>query len=293
MLINKNDISVIIVSYKSDHVIHKCIKSIDKSIDIIIVDNSNDYKFKKYIESKYKNVVCILSKTNIGMGAGNNLGIKSIKKNFALILNPDVFLKKNTINEIIKASKNLKSFAILAPIIDQKKYLNYKLENQNKIINRFQPFKVKSVDGFAMLLNLKKLKSIKNFNFFDENFFMYLENDDLCKRVIDCKENIFVIPKSKIRHLGGRAVNPRFKNEIEFSRNWHWMWSKFYFNKKHYGYLIALMKVLRNLISSNLKFVYYFFTLNHYKRKIYQMRLLGLITSMIGIRSFYRPKINN
>jgi N-acetylglucosaminyl-diphospho-decaprenol L-rhamnosyltransferase len=227
------------------------------------------------------------------MGAGNNLAIKKIKKNFALILNPDVLLKKNTINEIIKASKKLKSFAILAPISDQKKYLNYKLENKNKIINRFDPFKVKSVDGFAMLLNLKKLKSIKDFNFFDENFFMYLENDDLCKRVLDLKENIFVIPKSKIRHLGGKAVNPSYKNEIEFSRNWHWMWSKFYFNKKHYGYLVALIKVLKNLVSSNLKFIYYFFTFNHYKRRVYQMRLLGLITSMVGIRSFYRPKINN
>ena len=293
MLIKKNDISVIIVSYKSDHVIHKCIKSIDKSIDILVVDNSNDNKFKKHIESKYKNVNCILSNSNIGMGAGNNLAIKKIKKNFALILNPDVLLKKNTINEIIKASKNLKSFAILAPISDQKKYLNYKLENKNKIINRFEPFKVKSVDGFAMLLNLKKLKSIKDFNFFDEKFFMYLENDDLCKRVLDLKENIFVIPKSKIRHLGGKAVNPSYENEIEFSRNWHWMWSKFYFNKKHYGYLVALIKVLKNLLSSNLKFIFYFFTLNHYKRRVYQMRLSGLIASMLGIRSFYRPKINN
>ena len=293
MLINKKEITVIIVSYKSDHVIHKCIRSIDKRIDIIIVDNSNDYKFKKYIETKYKNVNCILSSNNVGMGAGNNLAIKRIKKNFALILNPDVFLKKNTINEIIKASKNLKSFAILAPISDQKKYLNYKLENKNNIINRFEPFKVKSVDGFAMLLNLRKLKSIKNFKFFDENFFMYLENDDLCKRVIDNNENIYVIPKAKIRHLGGKAVNPKYKNEIEFSRNWHWMWSKFYFNKKHYGYFVALMKVLINLISSNLKFIYYFFTLNHYKKKVYQMRLLGLIASMMGFTSFHRPKINN
>ena len=122
---------------------------------------------------------------------------------------------------------------------------------------------------------------------------MYLENDDLCKRVLDLKENIFVIPKSKIRHLGGKAVNPSYEKEIEFSRNWHWMWSKFYFNKKHYGYLVALIKVLKNLLSSNLKFIYYFFTFNHYKRRVYQMRLSGLIASMLGIRSFYRPKINN
>ena len=144
-----------------------------------------------------------------------------------------------------------------------------------------------------MLLNIKKLKKIKNFNFFDENFFLYLENDDLCKRIIDYKENIYVIPRSKIKHLGGKAVNPKYKNEIEFSRNWHWMWSKFYYNKKHYGYSIAIIKVLKNMLSSKLKFIYYSLTFNHYKRKIYQMRLLGLLNSMIGIKSFYRPKIKN
>ena len=293
MSISKKDISVIIVSFKSDHVIHKCIKSIDKSIDILVVDNSNNYEFKKHVEQKYKNVKCILS-NNIGMGAGNNLAIKNLKKKFALILNPDVLLKKNTIKEIIEASKNIKSFAILAPISDQKENLNYKLEN-NEIdkVDESSPFKVKSVDGFAMLLNIKKLKKIKNFNFFDENFFLYLENDDLCKRIIDYKENIYVIPRSKIKHLGGKAVNPKYKNEIEFSRNWHWMWSKFYYNKKHYGYSIAIIKVLKNMLSSKLKFIYYSLTFNHYKRKIYQMRLLGLLNSMIGIKSFYRPKIKN
>jgi len=294
MSISKKDISVIIVSFKSDHVIHKCIKSIDKRIDILVVDNSNNYEFKKHVEQKYKNVKCILSNNNIGMGAGNNLAIKNLKKKFALILNPDVLLKKDTIKEIIEASKNIKSFAILAPISDQKENLNYKLEN-NEIdkVDESSPFKVKSVDGFAMLLNIKKLKKIKNFNFFDENFFLYLENDDLCKRIIDYKENIYVIPRSKIKHLGGKAVNPKYKNEIEFSRNWHWMWSKFYYNKKHYGYSIAIIKVLKNMLSSKLKFIYYSLTFNHYKRKIYQMRLLGLLNSMIGIKSFYRPKIKN
>ena len=154
-----------------------------------------------------------------------------------------------------------------------------------------KPFKVKSVDGYAMILNLKKLKKIDNFNFFDENFFLYLENEDICKRLIENDENIYVIPKSKINHLGGKAVDPIYKNEIEYLRNWHWMWSKFYFNKKHYGYFIAVSKVFKNLITAKIKFLYFLITLNTFKRKIYQMRLLGLINSMIGKNSYYRPKL--
>ena len=49
------------------------------------------------------------------------------------------------------------------------------------------------------------------------------------------KDLIYVVPKSKINHLAAKAVDKNIENEVEFSRNWHWIWSKFYFNKKHYG----------------------------------------------------------
>ena len=290
MSITRQNLSVIIVSYKSDHVIENCINSIDSEIEIVVVDNSNNDKFKDKIETKYKNVKCILSKENLGMGGGNNLGIKNVNKDFALILNPDVALENNSMNEIIVASKEIDNFGIISPISSKDEYPNYILKKDHNF-DPDKPFKVKSVDGYAMLLNLKKLKKIENFNFFDENFFLYLENEDLCKRLIEKNEDIYIVPKSKIHHLGGKAVDPKYKNEIEYLRNWHWMWSKFYFNKKHYGYLIALMKVFKNLISAKIRFFYYLITFNSFKRKIYQMRLLGLISSMRGKNSYYRPKI--
>ncbi len=293
MLIRRQNLSVIIVSFNSDHVIHRCISSIDKEIEIIVIDNSNNTKFKNNIEEQYKNVKCILSTANIGMGAGNNLGIKNTDKDFALILNPDVILSKNTIEELIKASSEVDSFGLIAPISDKSEYPNYKFDkNENQKFNQFNPFKVKSVDGYSMLLNLKKLRK-SNFDFFDENIFLYLENDDLCKRLRSNDENIYVVPKSKIHHLGGGAVDPKYENEIELSRNWHWMWSKFYFNKKHYGYLNATLKILSNLISAKIKFFYYLVTFNNYKKKVYQMRISGLFNSMIGKKSFYRPKLEN
>ena len=71
------------------------------------------------------------------------------------------------------------------------------------------------------------------------------------------------------------------------------MWSKFYFNKKHYGYLIAISRVINNLISAKIKFFYFLLTFNSQRRKIYQMRLTGLLNSMIGNKSFYRPKLDD
>ena len=292
MSITRQNLSVIIVSYKSDHVIENCINSIDSEIEIIVIDNSNNDQFKKKIETKYKNVKCILSEENLGMGGGNNLGIKNVNKDFALILNPDASLTNNSMNEIFIASKEIDNFGIISPISIKDEYPNYVLKKGHNF-DPEKPFKVKSVDGYAMLLNLKQLKKIDNFNFFDENFFLYLENEDLCKRLIEKNEDIYIIPKSKINHLGGKTVDPKYEDEIELSRNWHWMWSKFYFNKKHYGYIKAFVNIFHNLISAKIKFFYFLITFNNHKRRIYQMRLFGLLNSMIGNKSFYRPKLDD
>ena len=98
MSISRQTLSAVIVTFKSERVIHDCIKSIPNEIKIIVVDNSNDTKFKENIEKKYDNVECILSPNNLGMGSGNNLGLKHVKTDYAFILNPDVILEPNTIN---------------------------------------------------------------------------------------------------------------------------------------------------------------------------------------------------
>ena len=293
MSISRQNLTVIIVTFKSENVIHNCIQSIGSDIKILIVDNSNSKEFKENIENKYKNVSCILSEKNSGMGAGNNLVIKKIKTDYAFILNPDIVLEPNSIDRLIEESKKLQSFGIISPIEINEDYPNYKLiDNSKKNTDTNEPFKVKSVDGYSMLINLKRLNQIDNFYYFDENFFMYLENDDLCKRLNKKNEDIYIIPKSKIKHLGGQAVNDKYKTEIELSRNWHWVWSKFYFNKKHYGYIFALLNGLPNFISSISKFIFYLI-LNNKKKNIYLKRSMGSINAILGKSSSYRPKIND
>ena len=223
------------------------------------------------------------------MGSANNVGIKLAKTNYVLILNPDVKLTQNTIFNLISEIELTDNFAIAAPMeITDLKKKNYGFFNNNhsKISNR--PFKVDYVDGFAMLINKSRFK--KNI-FFDENIFMYLENNDLCKRTIENNENVYVIPKSQIVHFGAKAVSDEFFNEVEFSRNWHWMWSTFYFNKKHYGYFFALKKTYKKLITSIIKYLFFTLTFNPIKKKIYLMRFSGLYNSIIGKKSWYRPKI--
>ncbi len=281
------------MSFMSENVIHDCIQSIPEDIKIIVVDNSNNYLFKETIEKKYANITCILSE-NVGMGSGNNLGLRQVLTDFAFILNPDVILKEKTIEEIINASDIVTSFSIMAPILDEENFPNFKPYNQKTLSDiGSEPFKVKSVDGFAMILNLKRINNLNNFEkfkYFDENIFLYLENDDLCKRIIDNNENIYIIPKSKIKHLGASAVDKKYAHQIELSRNWHWVWSKFYFNKKHYGFLNSLMTSLPTFFSAVIKYFFYFL-FNKKKKEIYLHRAKGFLNAILGKKSFFRPII--
>jgi len=296
MSISRQNLTIVIVTFKSEEVIHDCINSIGNGIKIIIVENSNNPEFKSKIEKTYSNVECVISTENLGMGRGNNLGINLTKTDYVLILNPDVVLERSTIDELFIASNLISNFIILAPISDNKNYPNYQIDKDEEIFKtKKNSFEVKSVDGFAMLINKKKIDKtmiVKNQNYFDENFFMYLENDDLCKRIKDMHEKIFVVPNAKISHLGAKAVNPKYKDEIELSRNWHWMWSKFYFNKKHFGYSRAFMKGFPKYISNIIKYLFYFSINNKTKKKKYFNRASGFFNAAIGRVSWYRPNIN-
>tara|TARA_A100001015_G_scaffold260387_1_gene305049 strand:+ start:767 stop:1618 length:852 start_codon:yes stop_codon:yes gene_type:complete len=277
-------ITVVINTFNSEDKIHQCLNSISSEIKVIIVENSNNSNFKIELEKKYENLNCILAGQNLGYAKGNNLGLSKVKSKYALILNPDAILEYDTLDRFLITANNFSDFAILGPARQDE----YNFGEQNK--DKEQVFQVKSLKGFAMFLNLDQFNQI---GFFDENFFIYLEEIDLCKRLLNRNKKILLDKKIVINHLGGSSHNEAINFEMELSRNWHWMWSIFYFNKKHYGYLYALISVSKKFFSSLIKIIFYSLIFNQPKKKIYLQRFLGLFNSIIGNRSWYRPKINN
>ena len=275
-------ITIVINTFNSDDKIHQCLGSIDSKIKILVIENSNNLSFKKGLEKKYSNVNCILTGQNLGYAKGNNLGLSKVKSDYALILNPDAYLENNCIERLIYSAENLKDFAILGPA-KQDEYSdidNYK--------DKEDIFQTDSLKGFAMLFNISQFKEI---GYFDENFFIYLEEIDLCKRLKEKNKKIYLDKKLIIHHIGGSSHNKIINFEMELSRNWHWMWSTFYFNKKHYGYMNSLYKISGKFLSSLIKTIFYFLVFKKSKQKIYQHRLSGLFNSIIGRESWYRPNL--
>ena len=118
-----------------------------------------------------------------------------------------------------------------------------------------------------------------------------IENVDLCLRTIENNGKIFIVKNSKINHLGAKAVDDKYNDEIELSRNWHWMWSKFYFNKKHRGIFVSTLLGLNSLLTNLLKYFMYTLIFNK-KKNIYRMRMSGIFNALIGRKSWFRPELN-
>jgi len=277
----EKNITFVIVSFRSSHIIEKCIKSINPKIKIIIVENSNNIQVKDYLENKFLNVQVIIAKKNLGYGKGNNLGISKVDTQYAFILNPDAILEENSLEKFYKAQFFLKDdFTILAPnLINNYGYFL----NSNKNINK-EILEVDYVKGFAMLINLKKIYPK---DLFDENFFLFLEEIDLCKRIKQSGGKIFVIKNSKIHHLGKQASENILN--IELCRNWHWMWSLFYYNYKHFGIITAYRVAIIRFFSSIFKLFFSFVFSNKKKILIHYYRINGLFNAFLRRPSWLRP----
>ena len=277
----EKDITFVIVCFKSGHVIEKCIKNINSSIKIIVVENSDNSNFKKYLENKFSNVEVIIAKENLGYGKGNNLGISKVNTKYVFILNPDVRLQDNTLKELYKAQLILQdNFSVLAPnTLDNYGYFTEQNNNYHDEI-----IEVDYVKGFAMLINLKKVIFEK---IFDENFFLFLEEIDLCKRIKNNGGKIFLVKNSKVQHLAKQATENNLN--IELCRNWHWMWSLFYFNYKHFGFFIAYKVIFNKFLSSLFKLFIGLLFFDKKKILIHYYRLSGLFNAFFKKPSWLRP----
>jgi len=273
------ELTVVIVTFRSESKILDCISSIGGLAEIIVVENSNNINFKKKLENEFSNLKCILTGENLGYAAANNIGLRSVKTKYALVLNPDTIIDKNAIKRFLESAEKFKDFWLMGPASDQMVELEF---GENDLIE------VNNLKGFAIFLNLSKF----NNEYFDERFFLYFEEIDLCKKVKNNNGKIYIDRKIKINHEGSQSVNNLNKFELEKNRNWHWMWSTFYYHKKYKGFFLALIIIFPKLLSAFAKTLIYSILVNKNKRDVYFCRVSGIVNSIAGNKSWYRPSID-
>ena len=115
MELNLNNITFIIVCFKSEEVIFSCLNSLPKKSKKIVIENSKNIKLKEQIELKYDNIEVVINE-NLGMGASNNKGILMSTTQFVYVLNPDTRFLDNTFDTLISEANHIDDFAIISPV---------------------------------------------------------------------------------------------------------------------------------------------------------------------------------
>ena len=278
------DLTIVIVSYAASNNVLRLLKKIPKEIKVIIVENSKDYKLEKKIKKNFLNAKVVFPPKNKGNGAGINYGYKHVKTSFFVYIDCDVYFQKNLFKILLKAGKKIKNFGILSP-----KQLN---ENQEAyVIGKDEKLGLKKLsyaNGAVMLFNKKDFKKV---GYFDEKIFLYFEESDYFIRCHKKRRNIYFIENAICTHKGSKSMNKKHLNNYRILRSWHYCWSKFYFFRKHNGYLFAFKKTSPNLIRAIKNIFKYMITLNYFDLILSFAELRGLLASYLLRRSSLRMKI--
>ena len=277
---NENKITIVIISHKSTYNVLRFIEGLSVKYNILIIDNSNDNILKEKIKNKIN--VKLFTIKNKGYGAAINYANNLIKTDYFFVFNPDILdINDKFIDFFSEKTEDFKNdFLCAGP-----RFLNVDAKSHKQSDVKIKTAKIDAINGACMLINKKNFDLI---NGFDENFFLFFEENDFCKRGVKKGFKIYQINEVSVIHRSGTSVetsNDIQKNQIEDLRNWHFIWSKFYFNKKHYGFFFSMIYFLPISIRIIFRILIYTLTKNKEKKKKFTVRLDALVTSVKGINS--------
>ena len=245
-------ISIVIVNYKSDKYLEKCLKSINNSsldeikIEIIIINNNNS---NIVLNNTYKdlNIKIIEISKNIGYSKAINIGVNQSKYSTIITMNPDVVIYEDTILNMYNYFTENNNVGVLGcKVLNANKSFQLSSRRKLPIIKVILPYLLKfHYLGFTnnynyMNLSIDKIHSVDSvsgafmmfsrniYNLvdgFDERFFLYFEDTDFCLKVKNKGYDIIYYPLSKIIHVKNGSRN--YFNYLFIKLNLHWSFLKF------------------------------------------------------------------
>ncbi len=261
----KIDISIIIVYYSGKEKLQECLQSIKKhkthfTYELIVVNNGKD-DIKGEIKKIIPKIIYIKSVKNGGYGYGNNLGANNAHGKYLFILNPDTVILPRTLDILIPFLEKNKNIVIAAPLLIDEKGKAFKLQGTQDLtpvraifslsfLNKIFPNnqisrkywllntnlnvirEVGTVPGTAFIIQKNVFEKVGKF---DEKMFLFFEEADLGKRVQDAGYKIMMNPDAKVIHYWkNKKKGDEKMSEIAAK-------SRFYYFKKHYGIVNALL----------------------------------------------------
>lgn len=256
------DLSVTICSWNTRDYLDRCLASVfaqqdGVSLEVIVIDNASEDGSADMVEQKYPSVRLIRNERNLGFGAGHNQGFAIATGEFLMPINSDAVVHPNCFHRLVSFMRENPNVGIAAPkLLNPDGSLQYscrrfptpaaalfrntplgKLFPNNRFAREYlmqdwdhnEPRDVDWVSGAAFCLRAKVYREIGGF---DEQFFMYLEDVDLCKRVHDAGYRVVYVPDAVVTHVIGASTD-RVANRMirQFHKSMLLYYSKHHLSK--------------------------------------------------------------
>ncbi len=253
-------VSVVIVSYNSSETIGHCLASLYESSSpwlerVIVVDNLSSDGSIKLLEEHYPDVCLIKNRTNLGFSKACNIGAALARGQYLLFLNPDAFVDGGTIPELVSILDARANAGCCGPVVYNQNgipdpacrrgfptpwnalgrlfYLE-RLFPSSRTISSYslhwlgfeREATVDCVSGACLCIRSSDFEALRGF---DEDFFLFGEDIDLCKRLANLGRETWFVPTSRVRHIGGHSMkqealraNREFYHAMHLYMNKHW-----------------------------------------------------------------------
>ena len=231
------DVTAIVVAFDSAHALPECLGALRADgVPVIVVDNASMDDTVTIAEGQGARVV--RNARNEGYGRANNSGARAAESEFILVVNPDCIVDKGAVPALVDAARRYPDAVLFAPqivepdgrVFYQPRSLlaSYLTNPQGKLVlpegEACAPF----FSGACFLIRRDVFLKLGGF---DDNIFLFYEDDDLCRRVADSGSALIYVPQAVVRHGRGRSSGE--KPGRIFTSRWHQAWSRAYVARKY------------------------------------------------------------
>ena len=271
-------LSIIIVTFNSSEVIKRCLSNLNKNkYNIVVVDNNSTDNTIQIIAHNFPKVKIIKNNNNVGYGRANNIALRQAKTDFALILNPDAIILEKDIEISLAVLKNHQNIALASPhIVGQIELMNQPITTKN---TDYSPKDF--IAGGILFMNLIIMKKV---GFFNEDFFMFAEDNELSDRAKQNGYQNAIIENAIAFHYGGESSKKSLRNT--YRRFWHLGWSKSKYKQGRKNKFNIIRSTLRLTTVHFVEGIFYFITRNIEKSVSKFAFSFGCFSFLIGLKSF-------
>ncbi|MBE0530660.1 MAG: glycosyltransferase family 2 protein [Rhodospirillales bacterium] len=285
-------VAVVTVTHHSAALIEKCLASVARAAQVIVVDNASDDDTPTMVRRASTKAQVIANSVNRGFGAGCNQGLEKIAVEFALLLGPDSTIDDASLAALVDAADRWPEAGLLGPAIiapDGHVELSHDLGLFERIAagRRLDgnlvpggPLCANHLSGAVLLVRMSALQQVGGF---DSNIFLYYEDDDLCIRMRRAGHSLILVPEARATHIGGGASRPGLG--IHWRKFWHMAWSRLYIEAKYHGRPATVRVAVRHAPRFLAKALGYALVLNGRKGVRDAARFAGTVAWILGVKA--------